>query len=80
MSNVINFPNGKERIAFKRNIAKNKLKDIFQAILQFISKAIHGIFFIMRLTVATTLHYVFYVSLSILSKMNVLLSRTLLYH
>lgn len=23
MSNVISFPNGKERVAFKRNIAKN---------------------------------------------------------
>lgn len=73
MSNVISFPNGKERIAFKRNIAKNKLKDIFQSILQFISKALHGIFFTMRLTVATTLHYVFCVSLSILNSMNVFL-------
>lgn len=73
MSNVISFPNGKERVAFKRNIAKNKLKHIFKSILQFVSKAVHEIFFIIRLTIATTLHYVFYVSLSILSKMNVFL-------
>lgn len=73
MSNVISFPNGKERVAFKRNVAKNKLKNIFKSILQFVSKAVHEIFFIIRLTIATTFHYVFYVSLSILSKMNVFL-------
>ena len=73
MSNIINFPNGKERIAFKRNVAKNKLKNIFDSILHFLSKAIHEIFFLMRLTIATILHYVFYGSLSILSKMNVFL-------
>lgn len=73
MSNVISFPNGKERVAFKRNIARNKLNDICKSILKLLSKAVHEIFFIIRLTVATTLHYVFYVSLSILSKMNVFL-------
>ena len=73
MSNVISFPNGKERIAFKRNIAKNKLKNISKSILQLVSKAVHGIFFTIRLTIATTLHYSFCVSLSILNSMNVFL-------
>ena len=73
MSNVISFFNGKERVAFKRNIARTKRYDFFKSILQFVSKAIHEIFFIIRLTIATTLHYVFYASLSILSKMNVFL-------
>lgn len=73
MSNVINFPNGKERVAFKRNITRTKRYNIFKSILQLVSKAIHGIFFTIRLTVATTLHYVFCVSLSILNSVNVFL-------
>ncbi|ACP54024.1 Unknown (plasmid) [Rickettsia africae ESF-5] len=73
MSNVINFPNEKERITFKRNIANTKRYNIFKSILQLVSKAIYDTLFTIRLTIATTLHYSFCVFLSILNSMNVFL-------
>ncbi len=73
MSNVIHFPNGKERVAFKRNIAEAKCYNIFKSILKLVGKAISRIFFTIRLTIATTLHYSFCFSLSILNSMNVFL-------
>ncbi|XVN42856.1 MAG: hypothetical protein RCG15_00645 [Candidatus Rickettsia vulgarisii] len=57
MSKVIQFPDTKQRVAFKKNIAKNKRNNFFKNILQFVGKILSGVFFSIRLGIATALHF-----------------------
>ncbi len=68
---------GKNVLHLREILPEQNVHNIFKSILQLVSKAIHGIFFTIRITIATTLHYSLCVSLekhtSILNSMNVFL-------
>jgi hypothetical protein len=73
MSKVIQFPDTKQRVAFKRNVAKNKRGNFFKAVLQTVRKILSGVFFSIRLGTATALHVSSLVVLGILDKLTLLL-------
>lgn len=56
MDNIIQFPQGEQRTLFKRKIVLSKWQTLFAKTLYFFIKAIRGLWFYSRITIASTLH------------------------
>ncbi len=73
MSKVIQFPSGRERVSFKKQVLKQKRGSYLLKIMQFIGRIFSSIFYSVRLGIATALHLSSLVVLTILDKRTFLL-------